>query len=352
MYNKFLVLDVIIFIIGFILAFYGFNNYMNVVSNIGLCLIGFAVIGPILFLYIDNKMQLNKMKTNIEQIKVTKKTALPIYRTWNTFFYLFLLIALVIVAVTFLLAVFENAYYLCGLFIFFFVAIVIYCIQRKRYKPFEIYKRSDDDGFTITSLGIPASTIEFSNVFNTINSQQESNYDIKKKYSEVADIQKDNEKITLWNITTHYHVVSDDMACTYSNRYIFAKINYTCNKQRRLLLTNNMNKFFKFNNNNNIITSQYSNLYPLLVNEVNEDNKRLVSKISKICSDFFAKTRFKYALTISENDIVLGLEKAKLGQFYRILNKEKTNNLIKEATNEIVNFLIELKSIIENVDIQ
>lgn len=151
----------------------------------------------------------------------------------------------------------------------------------------------------------------------------------------------------MWNITTHYYIASDDRPGGYSNRYIFAKINYTCDKQRRLLLTNNMHKFFKLNNDNNIITSPYSNLYPFLVNEVNEDNKRLVSEISKVCSDFFAKTRFKYALAISENDIVLGLEKAKLGQFYRIFNKGKTNALIKEATNEVIDFLTIIRSSIE-----
>lgn len=110
MYNKFLILDVIIFVVGFILAFYGFNNYMDVVSNIGLCLVGFAVIGPILFLYIDNRMQLNRMKSNIEQIKVTKKPALPIYRTWNTFLYVLLLCVFVIILETPLLPIFENTY--------------------------------------------------------------------------------------------------------------------------------------------------------------------------------------------------------------------------------------------------
>lgn len=95
----------------------------------------------------------------------------------------------------------------------------------------------------------------------------------------------------------------------------------------------------------NIYISKYSNLPPFVIS--GETSENICRSIEDICSNFFAKTRSKYVLVIRNGMIGLGLDSARFGKFNRIFNKNKTLELIDDAINEMTDFLLKIKGVIE-----
>ena len=128
----------------------------------------------------------------------------------------------------------------------------------------------------------------------------------------------------------------------YYNNHIFAIIQYESENNMNLLLTNSLEGYL---NAENIYISRYSNLPPFVISNENEEN--ICQDIEKLCSDFLARTRSTYALIIKDGQICLGLDYARFGKFNRIINKKRTKKLTEEAMQEISEFLLQIKSVIE-----
>lgn len=124
--------------------------------------------------------------------------------------------------------------------------------------------------------------------------------------------------------------------------YIFSVVPYERINDISVVVTNISDNYI---GKDNMYISKYSNLPPFVT--LKGETENICNNIEEICSDFFAKTRSKYVLIIENGRIGLGLKTAKFGKFNRIINKKRTKKLTEEAMQEISEFLLQIKSVIE-----
>lgn len=286
---------------------------------------------------IIGRVKLNKRKKSISQEKVTKKTPLPIYTGILYCSYIGYTIAF---ACLFALC-FKNYY--SGLFgvyataTFLVVALIIFGILFGQEKALYLYKdnakvRNYDDELEESSLPLK--------LHMYIRSYNDYEYFILKKCER---IQLYND-IEIWSCfsTGWSRSGSGDSKSSYDYSFIFSKVDFESEKNINILLCNDSSKYL---HEDNIYIPKYSNLPPFVIS--GDVSESVCSNIEKICSDFFAKIRSKYVLTIQEGAIGLGLKSARFGGFKRIFNKDKTIKEIDEAVNEISDFLTQIKGIVE-----
>lgn len=153
-----------------------------------------------------------------------------------------------------------------------------------------------------------------------------------------------SNNIKIWSCfskeTTH-HTGSDSYSTWYYS-FIIASENYDNTNNFDIEINSNPSSYL---NKDNQYIPKYSNLPPFLIS--GEHAEDTCHSIEEICSDFFSKTRSRYVLTIRGGTIGLGLKSARFGKINRLFNKNKTSELTKEAIEEIANFLLRIKNVLE-----
>lgn len=333
-----------IVVVGMIVAWF-ITKDLEYVRNV--FVIGFfpMLIGPVFAGGESRVRDFKKQKGDIEQQKVRKKRPLPIYRRFE----LLCAIALEII----LLFSGFNIYIFWFLLIFF---IIVFWPSKALY----LYKSN-------------ANVIEYSNAienFEPINKLYDylsndryiNNRNGSNSYRWTQSfIKTKSEKIKLDNGIEFWGCLAEEVYANFGDyrksynfrKYIFAFGYYDIDYKVNILLTNISAVYARIidggiprANSYNTYFSDYSNVPPAYIRS--ETDKIICSKIDKICSDFFAKTRSKYVLIIENGRIGLGLKTAKFGKFNRIINKKRTKKLTEEAMQEISEFLLQIKNVIGN----
>lgn len=303
------------------------------------------LIGPVFAGGESRVHDFKKQKGDIEQQKIRKKRPLPIYRRFE------LLCAITLEI--FLLFSGFNIYIFLFLLIFF---IIVFWPSKALYlcKSNENvieYSNNIENFRQINELHNYLSNDRYINNGNGHNSYRWRESFIKTKC----------EKIKLDNSIEFWGCLIDEISAYFDDpikksynlrKYIFAFGYYDIDYKVNILLTNIFAVYARIidggmprANPYNTYFSDYSNVPLAYI--CSETDKIICSKIDKICSDFFAKTRSKYVLIIENGQIGLGLKAAKFGKFNRIINKKRTKKLTEEAMQEISEFLLQIKSVIE-----
>lgn len=158
----------------------------------------------------------------------------------------------------------------------------------------------------------------------------------------ICECVKLDNGIEFWQCYAQRSSSAGSRNSTYYYNYIFAITQYESDNNMNLLLTNSLEKYLDAEN---IYISKYSNLPPFVISNENDEN--ICKDIEKLCSDFFARTRSTYVLIIEAERISLGLNSARFGKFNSVFNKKRKKKLTEEAMQEISEFLLQIKSMIE-----
>lgn len=124
---------------------------------------------------------------------------------------------------------------------------------------------------------------------------------------------------------------------------VFAVIAYENDENAKITITNHVDFCFDENKKDFL---KYYNLSAPIKDE--QKNNEIIKVIEETCSNFFPKIRSKYVLIIENGQIGLGLKNATFGKVFRILNKQKTKRLTEEAMQEIEEFMLNIKEILES----
>lgn len=290
-----------------------------------------------LIYYIVGVVKLNKKKRNISQEVVNKKTPLPIYSR-NLYygciaFYVILTLLFVICC--------KN--YFSESFITFvsvsLVSAIIFYIKLRQKKVLYLYK---DNANVMNYYDKLDDYWELFDLYRYIGSHNGDRF-ISKKCERI----KIYNNMEFWSCYSKEIVTStssDGTDSTYYYSYIFSKLDYEKENENVIdIVLNNCSATYL--HRENIYIPKYSNLPPFVIS--GEKSESICNSIEGICSDFFAKTRSKYVLTITNGVIGLGLKSARFGRYNRVFNKDKTVKETDEAINQISDFLIQIKNIVE-----
>jgi len=291
--------------------------------------LGAFFINKIVFSSFKYKALVDRMRAE-ERIKVHKQKALPIY---SNFFVTYSVTAILLIGFLLFLGYvynIEERVFLISIFGFVIISLLILYLKTRQQnvlyliKDLDIVKEYKDN-------------VEYNPLLLADFSEQGA---VINKKSEMIEL---INNIKFWS----YNIVYMPFRMNEKNKYyitdICALINYNSSAKINIKLTNKVKTLFTASR---IHVSKYSNLLPYMI--VNDDSIDFCSKIDKECSDFFARTRHEYYLIISGGAILLGLSHARFGKNNKIFNKNRTVELTKEAIEEISEFLIKIKSIIEN----
>lgn len=278
--------------------------------------------------YIIGMVKLNKRKKNIPQEKVTKKTPLPIH-TRNLYY---VCIAFYAALLCFLK---KEPIILGAILIIFLVATIIFYIKFRQKKVLYLYK---DNAKVMNYYDMLKDSWLLFDLHRYIRGYYNTYERFVEKKCECIELYNN---IEIWScFSKELPHARDDSTCYYS--FIFSKVNFESEKNINIVLCNDSSTYL---HKDNIYIPKYSNLPPFVIS--GDVSESVCSNIEKICSDFFAKIRSKYVLTIQEGTIGLGIKDARFGRLNRIFNKDKTIKEIDEAVNEISDFLTQIKGIVE-----
>ncbi len=304
-------------------------------------LFAFVFIGSAIY-YLIGVKKLHDKKKRLYIDKVEKKKTLPLYsKNLIVASILFYIIIALTLSYGLRMSILQDKqdvfnYYLLGCTLLSLIGAIVFYLKLRQAKM--LYLIKDEEKIAKYEDNIN----ETSELFNIKSQLGIGGFFVKRK---CESIELDNN-IRIWScfLKQISHSVSpeSDYYTSYYN-YIVASNNYSSAKRFSIKINNRPSVYL---NKDNQYISKYSNLPPFLID--GNDAKYYSSRIEEICSDFFSKTRSKYVLMIEGGLIVLGLKSARFGGTNRIFNKNKTIELTKEAIEEIANFMIKIRNVLNN----
>ena len=307
----------------------GTNYFMGVLIAVAL------LFAASLFATVIDLIKIEKMKKEANQLKVSKEKAIPIYTGRVGLICVGIYVALTIGILECFYKGFIIGVYI-GLIIALVIAIIAYTILRKKID-LEFLK---NDANVIEYKDIVSEYTEDDLLFKDIFMKLRTLHQrfIERKCESI----KLNNDVQFWAIYTRdQHMRAKTETYRYFN-YIFGVGPLLKNNEIDISLSN---VFGGYSTKDNLFISHYSNLPPYVVND--ENQKIMCEKIDEVCSKFFAKIRSRYVLLIKGGMIRIGFSNARFGKHNYLFNKSKKDELTREAVEEITDFLLQLKTIIE-----
>ncbi len=294
----------------------------------------FCLASIILFLFIipaiviiKDKMYYNKEKEKSVQVIVKPKKALPVYSIkFNVVFITFIAINLIIV----LISTKEFATITVISFVLAVLGETIFIIKKRQARVLYLIKDSEKVLKYEANL---SNLVVINDIFDYLNPSAMEILDANRGERIVL-----NNYVNIWSCYTYFK----HGAWFNKRNYIFATSTYNNSKDFSIVINNNLLFFLQKENKYN---SKYSNVPPFII--TGENAEIICQKIEELCSDFFSKLRFKYVLKIQNNKISIGLKHARFGMLNRLINQNKTIAYTNEAIDEISEFLMKLKIILE-----
>lgn len=300
-------------------------------KNTRYCLCGLLILVLVRFFILwllkcINRMKkikrINDKKRELPKEKVARKKSLPVY---SNRIYIVILLGI--------FSPFLGSYWIIESdYVHMLIIIIILLLLLLKPIPRKMLYLCKDDKAVLNY----DSNIDISSIIYKLNeSLGNSCYFIKKKCERIEL----KNHIEIWSCFSIYHYLGFG---THYNEIIFSTAYYNSQNDINIILNNRLTTYLQ---KDNIYVSRYSNLPPFVIN--NEISENVCNHIAEVCSNFFAKTRDNYVLMIQNGSIGLGIGNARFGKINRIFNKNKTRRLTGEAVEEISQFMLEIKSILE-----
>ena len=331
-------------------------------------LFAFVFIGGFVYHLIELK-KLHDSKKYVDQETVIKQKALPLYSKGTSLACIcFFAVTTILFVVTFVSFSSQENSEKFGAYFWIYISMllvgaVVFYIKLRQSKMLYLIKDNEQ------IINYEDNVLDLPELFAIQRMLRTKGNLINKKCEKIVL----NNNIKIWscfskeltrypgkgNYNTWYHsfiIASDEYKSasdfdieivntygTWRTNYTSASEDYKSASDSDTEINNSSTTYFE----DNSYIPKYSNLSPFFIS--GEHAKIISNRIEEICSDFFSKTRSRYALIIRRGTISLGLKSARFGRVNRLFNKDKTVELTKEAIEEIANFLLKIKNEIERV---